>query len=107
PSPRGRGNTRATGDQGGKCQAMWHASCFLFTYLEKWASCHPNASSHTQEEIAYGKRIRASLPGPTPRLGYAHGLLVGTRIPGHDLVAGFRSLTSCTCPGRTPGGATL
>jgi hypothetical protein len=34
-------------------------------------ACHPNASPHTQEEIAYGKRMRASLPGPTPRLGHA------------------------------------
>src|SRR6266567_1053253 len=74
---------------------------------EMGPACHPNASPHTQEEIAYGKRIRASLPGPTPRLGYAHGLLASARFPGRDLVAGSGSLTSYTGPGRTPGGAPL
>src|SRR5262249_30366295 len=67
--------------------------------------CHLNASPCTQEEIVHGKRVCASLSGPTPRLGHAHGLLASTNFPGRDLVAGSQSLTSCTCPGCTPGGA--
>src|SRR5712691_4259640 len=106
----GRGHPSSTGHKGGKYQDMWHASCSLSCLPgDMGPSCHPNASPHTQEETAYGKRIRASLPGPspTPRLGHAHGLLASASFPGHDLVAGSRSLTSCTGPGRTPGGVTL
>ena len=55
------------------------------TYLEK-PSCHPNTSLHAQEETAYGKRIRPSLPVPTPRLGHAHGLLASASFPGCNLV---------------------
>ena len=35
---------------------------------ETGLSYHPNASLHTQEETAYSKRIRPSLPGPTPHV---------------------------------------
>jgi hypothetical protein len=38
---------------------------------------------------AYGKRICPSLPGPTPRLGYAHGLLA---VPASLAVTWWRAL---------------
>src|SRR5215813_950146 len=68
---------------------------------------HPDARLHTQEETAYGKHICPLLPGPTPCLGHAHGLLASASFPGRDLVAGSRSITSCTGPSDTPGGAPL
>src|SRR5215510_2269877 len=70
-------------------------------------SCHPNASPRTQEEIAHGKRIRASLSGPTPRLGHAHGLLASASFPGRTLVACSQPLPSRTCSGCTPVGPPL
>src|SRR5215470_6606816 len=84
-------------------------ACLLLFLLpgEIGPSCHPNASPRTQEEIAHGKRIRASLSGPTPRLGHAHRLLASASSPGRDLVACSRSLTSHACPSCTPGGAPL
>src|SRR5215831_3465465 len=67
-------------------KAVALACLLLSIFLEE--NLHvPHASPHTQEEIAYGKRIRASLPGPTPRLGYTHGLLASASVP-RDCVGG-------------------
>ena len=54
-------------------------ACLLLSIFPDKPSCHFHASPHTQEEIAYGKRIRASFSGPTPRLVYTHARALAVR----------------------------